>query len=101
MQPSNWPWWIDAGVTLLVVLTCGVTALAALLLWRDGFRRGWRRAREAPPTCPKCGYNLSGLTQSRCPECGSEFRLDELWRTPVVGAKHELTPDRMKGQTDS
>jgi hypothetical protein len=23
--------------------------------------------------CPTCGYNLRGLTQDRCPECGSEF----------------------------
>lgn len=23
--------------------------------------------------CPICGYNLTGLTQSRCPECGREF----------------------------
>lgn len=23
--------------------------------------------------CPTCGYNLRGLTQARCPECGVEF----------------------------
>ena len=26
--------------------------------------------------CPMCGYNLRGLAQPRCPECGHEF----LWR---------------------
>jgi hypothetical protein len=28
--------------------------------------------------CPTCGYNLSGLSEARCPECGSRFTLDEL-----------------------
>ncbi len=23
--------------------------------------------------CPECGYNLTGLTQWRCPECGERF----------------------------
>lgn len=23
--------------------------------------------------CPKCGYNLTGLTENRCPECGVGF----------------------------
>ena len=101
MGPSNWPWWIDLGVSLLVVLTGGVTALGAFLLWRNGFRRGWRSARDSPPTCPRCGYNLSGLSQCRCPECGTEFRLDELWRSPVVGVRRDLSDDGTKGNQDS
>lgn len=28
--------------------------------------------------CPKCGYNLTGLTQERCPECGGWFSRAEL-----------------------
>jgi len=23
--------------------------------------------------CPECGYNLTGLPENRCPECGGEF----------------------------
>lgn len=72
--------WIVVGVGVLVMLTLGVTALAATLVWRNGFVRGWLAAREAPPLCPKCGYDLSGLSQCRCPECGAEYRLEELWR---------------------
>lgn len=29
-----------------------------------------------PPTCPHCGYNLTGLTSRVCPECGEPIR----WR---------------------
>jgi hypothetical protein len=44
-------------------------------------------AADAPPdwptlstdlTCPLCGYNLRGLADPRCPECGFAFRWGEL-----------------------
>jgi hypothetical protein len=28
--------------------------------------------------CPRCGYSLTGLTDARCPECGSRYTLSEL-----------------------
>lgn len=28
---------------------------------------------QAEPICPRCGYNLTGLEQDRCPECGTVF----------------------------
>lgn len=28
---------------------------------------------EAPATCPRCEYNLTGLTSNRCPECGTSL----------------------------
>ncbi|MEZ6191558.1 MAG: hypothetical protein R3C45_09750 [Phycisphaerales bacterium] len=28
--------------------------------------------------CPKCGYNLTALTENQCPECGAGFDSDEL-----------------------
>ena len=75
--------WVEVGVVVLVVMTGGLFAFAAFLLWRNGYRKGWRAARAKPPTCLSCGYNLSGLTHGRCPECGHEHRLDELWLTPL------------------
>lgn len=37
-------------------------------------------ASYAPPTlfCPQCGYNLTGLPNERCPECGCDFVVDGL-----------------------
>ncbi len=28
--------------------------------------------------CPQCGYNMRGLTEAKCPECGAVFTLDQL-----------------------
>ena len=32
------------------------------------------------PRCMNCGYLLIGLSSTRCPECGDEPTLDELWQ---------------------
>jgi hypothetical protein len=40
--------------------------------------------------CPKCAYNLTGLIEERCPECGLRFdraRLAELARDPLPGIR--------------
>ena len=72
---------VVVGVFILVVLTAGVALAALFLVWRNGYVRGWRASRQAAPLCLHCGYNMSGLTHCRCPECGNEYRLDELWRS--------------------
>ena len=36
--------------------------------------------------CPLCGYNLRGLTASRCPECGRELQLTVGLVEPRIGA---------------
>ena len=43
-------------------------AIPTLLVWRfvPKFPRG---------NCQRCGYNLTGLTEARCPECGAEFEV--------------------------
>ncbi|MBI4719193.1 MAG: hypothetical protein HY763_15450 [Planctomycetes bacterium] len=76
---------VEAGVLLLVLLTAGVAAMfLVLFVWRNGYVRGWRAARDHPPTCSRCGYNLSGLSHCRCPECGTSYTLEALWKSAIV-----------------
>jgi hypothetical protein len=51
------------------------------LIWRETAAERIARlggsGREALP-CPQCGYNLTGLREARCPECGTQYTLDQL-----------------------
>jgi hypothetical protein len=40
-------------------------------------------AGDLAPHCLKCGYLLKGLCATRCPECGDEPTLDELWEATL------------------
>lgn len=53
-------------VPLWVLFVVFVTYLALAFL--RGPMRRWRRRRKG--LCVKCGYNLTGLPEPRCPECG-------------------------------
>jgi len=56
--------WLIADVIGLVLLAVWIRkTLAWLLRWRSG-----RRALAG--RCPSCGYDLTGLATSTCPECG-------------------------------
>jgi hypothetical protein len=59
-----------------------VWVLATVLLWREtpAERVARMSTLVSNPTvvCPVCGYNLSGLREARCPECGGIFTLDQL-----------------------
>jgi hypothetical protein len=54
--------------------------LGTVIAWRETTaERAERLARlGATVVCPLCGYNLAGLRDTRCPECGSTFTLDQL-----------------------
>lgn len=67
----------------------------ALLFLR--FLRQTRRDRSG--FCDKCGYNLTGLTEPRCPECGKEFDHAGLAPQPsianrplAIGSRQSDTP---------
>ena len=50
-------------------------------IWRETKQERAERLRNANSdtvVCPTCGYNLTGLSESRCPECGSKFTLNDL-----------------------
>lgn len=51
------------------------------LIWRETPDERSSKARASDQNalvCPVCGYNLTGLSESRCPECGTKFTIDEL-----------------------
>jgi hypothetical protein len=55
--------------------------VATIFVWRE--TAGERAARVDSSgrdsiVCPTCGYNLTGLKEPRCPECGTQFTLDQL-----------------------
>jgi len=45
------------------------------LLWRGPLRRAVREEMQARgyAICVECGYDLAGLSEPRCPECGKAF----------------------------
>jgi hypothetical protein len=54
------PYWIPLAAT----------ALPTALLFACG------RRRRGYPFCERCGYNLTGNTSGRCPECGTPLEAD-------------------------
>ena len=65
---SRWPSFLtDLDFTVLVIPLwlpfLPLLALTAFVVHRD-------RTRKLPGQCRKCGYNLTGNTSGRCPECG-------------------------------
>lgn len=59
-----------------------VWVLATVLVWTEtrAERADRLRALGGPRAiaCPVCGYSLTGLSDARCPECGTRFTLDQL-----------------------
>jgi DNA-directed RNA polymerase subunit RPC12/RpoP len=63
------------------ILAIVLWLIATVFLWRETAAERAQRVKQSSKsaiTCPTCGYNLTGLSEARCPECGSKFTLDEL-----------------------
>ncbi len=56
-------------------LAAALVVMAIQRLWYKPLRDQLRRELIARgiPVCLHCGYNLTGLTEPRCPECGQPF----------------------------
>ncbi len=67
-------------LTTLLYLAMGATALH--FWWQPRFRKSIRRqlVQAGIAVCMKCGYDLRGQTQPRCPECGTPFDVSPLDR---------------------
>jgi small-conductance mechanosensitive channel len=69
------------GIFIGGILTIILWLIATVFIWRETTAERADRIKGASKsaiTCPTYGYNLTGLSESRCPECGSKFTLDEL-----------------------
>ncbi len=58
--------------------------LATVLIWRETAEERLQRLAATSTDavfCPICSYNMTGLREARCPECGTRFSLDELVRS--------------------
>ena len=61
-------WAEDCGLIALMYGPSLVLATAALLVM---YRKGRRERRRRAHRCTECDYDLWGLTEPRCPECGA------------------------------
>lgn len=77
--------WEDELAAILGGLTWAVSWLAStVFIWREtAFERARRLGQisESAIACPRCGYNMTGLNHARCPECGTQYTLNELFAT--------------------
>ena len=72
----KWKWtpkYLASKGNRLLTLPCWIPLLfvglpTAILFWRD------RRRRIPAAHCQKCGYDLTGNTSGRCPECGAAVK---------------------------
>ena len=72
------PWFtVSAGmfVSLVVIFTGGSGMVVLTWFWRHRCQRFLRQQLIASgiPICLKCGYDLRGQIEPRCPECGTLF----------------------------
>jgi hypothetical protein len=69
-----------------------VWVLATVILWRETAAERMQRLTALGGAvrveCPLCGYDLSGLRDLRCPECGSAFTLDQLLASQPKREEH-------------
>jgi hypothetical protein len=71
------------GTFLASVVTILLWIVATILIWRETTSERIERVRAMSDdaiACLNCGYNMTGLREPKCPECGGSFTLDELLR---------------------
>ena len=78
---------IDNLIILACIAAIPLWLVLTLLIWRETpAERAERLQASAGKAlfCPKCNYNMTGLYEARCPECGERFTLDQLHGRPAT-----------------
>ncbi|HWB19443.1 MAG TPA: hypothetical protein VG711_04015 [Phycisphaerales bacterium] len=69
--------------------------IATVFIWRDSkSERIDRAAGTTLISCRVCGYNLTGLRSTTCPECGASPTLDELLSAQGSSQSDNLSQDK-------
>ena len=84
----------EFGYFLGSVTTPLLWLVASVFVWRETAAERAARLQNTnndAVVCPTCGYNLTGLKECRCPECGTQFTLDQLLASQPSRVQAELT----------
>lgn len=89
-----WPIERNFGAFVGSALAPLLWVVGTIFVWRETSEESARRmgsaGRGAGLVCPSCGYNLTGLREARCPECGTQYTLDELFAAQPARAPAEI-----------
>lgn len=87
--------------TLLAVAVAVVFSLSSLIRHRRILRASRKSRGAARTVCRKCGYDLTGLSFPRCPECGAllgfDVPVDDL---PLTPSERDAIDRRCRGKVD-
>jgi len=71
----------EAGIILGGMIWASLWLGSTAFIWRESCAERALRTSlvgTASLHCPQCGYNMRGLREARCPECGTQYTLNEL-----------------------
>jgi hypothetical protein len=71
----------DLGIFLAACLSIFTWLTCVCIIWRDRAAdlTTMNDTAERDVACPKCRYAMTGLREARCPECGEQYTLDQLF----------------------
>jgi hypothetical protein len=83
----------DGAFYIGIMLTTLLWMVGTAFIWRETrSERSERLARGGGEAivCPACTYDLKGLRETRCPECGARYTIDELFASQPTRAAAEI-----------
>jgi hypothetical protein len=84
------------GIFLGTIFTALAWLVGTVFVWRETDAERMARLRmtgKETIICLNCGYNLTGLKKTTCPECGAEPTMEELLAGQPSRAEAELAVD--------